>query len=71
MIVIFDCQRGAGERLRKERQYERGKKTGSSDEARPDDEITVIPIHGAKLTQKSFKLPTRLKDLLKEDGSDE
>ena len=63
--------KGIADNKRKERQYERGKKTGSSDEARPDDEITVIPIHGAKLTQKSFKLPTRLKDLLKEDGSDE
>ncbi len=64
--------KGIADNKRKERQYERNKKTVNSDETQPDDEVAaVIPIHGAKLTQKSFKLPTRLKDLLKEDGSDE
>ncbi len=65
-------RKGIADNKRKERQYERNKKMVSSDETQTDDQVAaVIPIHGAKLAQKSFKLPTRLKDLLKEDGSDE
>lgn len=54
-----------------ERQYERDKKSAKNDQESGDSLATVTPIHGAKPAQKSFKLPTRLKDLLKEDDLDE
>ncbi len=54
-----------------ERQYERDKKTAKNVQESGDSLATVTPIHGAKPAQKSFKLPTRLKDLLKEDDIDE
>ena len=62
--------KGISDNKRKERQYERNKKTVER-ETGPDDVAAVIPIHAAKPTQKSFKLPTRLKDLLKEDEADD
>lgn len=63
--------KGISDNKRHERQYERDKKSVNNDRETGDSVATVTPIHGAKPTQKSFKLPTRLKDLLKEDSSDE
>ncbi|UWZ81506.1 transposase family protein [Geoalkalibacter halelectricus] len=54
-----------------ERKYERQKKgTGPSkpSEGKSDN---VIPIHGQIDSRRSFRLPSRLKDLLKEDPSDD
>ena len=63
--------KGISDNKRQERQHERDKKSVNNDQ-QPDDSLaTVTPIHGEKPAQKSFKLPTRLKDLLKEDDSDE
>ncbi len=53
-----------------ERQYEREKKgTERSDSIeRPNN---VIPLRGQISSRKSFKLPSRLSDLLKEEHSDD
>lgn len=63
--------KGISDNKRQERQHERDKKSVNNDQQSDDSLATVTPIHGAKPAQKSFKLPTRLKDLLKEDDSDE
>ena len=64
--------KGISDNKRKERQYERNKKMAKNNDRESGDSLaTVTPILGAKPAQKSFKLPTRLKDLLKEDDSDE
>lgn len=63
--------KGITENKRKERQYERNKKTADRTLSSGTTTATVTQIHGAKTGQKSFKLPTRLKDLLKEDDTNE
>ncbi|MCO1336621.1 Mu transposase C-terminal domain-containing protein [Microbulbifer sp. OS29] len=63
--------KGISKNKRGERQYERQKKTGNSAVAQDASIATVTPIHGGSPGKKSFKLPARLKDLLKEDKSDE
>lgn len=63
--------KGITDNKRNERQYERSKKTADRNESLGTTSATVTPIHGANAEQKSFKLPTRLKDLLKEGDSDD
>jgi hypothetical protein len=63
--------KGITNNKRNERQYERNKKTAARNESMETTSATVTPIHGASTEQKSFKLPTRLKDLLKEEDSDD
>lgn len=63
--------KGIAENKRNERQYERKKKTGDRSEPSETTTASVTPIHGGVAQQKSFKLPTRLKDLLKEEDMDE
>ncbi|MGH1461871.1 MAG: Mu transposase C-terminal domain-containing protein [Neptuniibacter sp.] len=63
--------KGITENKRNERQYERKKKTADRTALSEALAGTVTPIHGSKTEQKSFKLPTRLKDLLKEGEADE
>ncbi|MFY0678391.1 MAG: DDE-type integrase/transposase/recombinase [Neptuniibacter sp.] len=63
--------KGITENKRNERQYERKKKTEGRATPSEAPTATVTPIHGSNTGQKSFKLPTRLKDLLKEGDSDE
>lgn len=63
--------KGIADNKRNERQYERNKKTEDRNESVETTSATVTPIHGASTEQKSFKLPTRLKDLLKEGDSDD
>ncbi|RLT96395.1 Mu transposase C-terminal domain-containing protein [Ketobacter sp.] len=63
--------KGIADNKRNERQYERNKKTAERNESSETTSATVTPIHGANAEQKSFKLPTRLKDLLKEGDSDD
>lgn len=63
--------KGIADNKRNERQYERNKKTADRNESSETTSATVTPIHGANAEQKSFKLPTRLKDLLKEGDSDD
>jgi len=63
--------KGISKNKRGERQYERQKKTGNSAVAQDASIATVTPIHGGNSEKKSFKLPARLKDLLKEDKSDD
>lgn len=63
--------KGINENKRNERQYERHKKTAERAASAKTPAATVTPIHGASTGKKSFKLPTRLKDLLKEGDSDE
>ena len=64
--------KGISDNKRSERQYERQKKT---EERLPVSEdirsSNVTPLRGSQQGQKSFKLPTSIKDLLKEDPSDE
>ena len=64
--------KGISDNKRSERQYERQKKT---EERLPVSEDTrsskVTPLRGHQQGRKSYKLPTSLKDLLKEDQSDE
>ena len=64
--------KGISDNKRSERQYERQKKT---EERLPVSEDTrsskVTPIRGQQQGRKSFKLPSSIKDLLKEDQSDE
>ncbi|WP_100642547.1 Mu transposase C-terminal domain-containing protein [Alteromonas facilis] len=63
--------KGIADNKRNERQYERNKKTVDRNEPDETTSATVTPIHGASTEQKSFKLPTRLKDLLKGGDSDD
>ncbi|WP_018416535.1 Mu transposase C-terminal domain-containing protein [Teredinibacter turnerae] len=63
--------KGIAENKRKERQYERSKKTADRAESTETPPQNVTSIHGAKTDKKSFKLPSRLKDLLKEGDEDE
>ena len=63
--------KGIAVNKRKERQYERSNKTAERSEHLERTSATVTPIHGANAEQKSFKLPTRLKDLLKDGDSDD
>lgn len=63
--------KGITENKRNERQYERSKKTADRAETTVAPAATVTPIHGGGAQQKSFKLPTRLKDLFKEEDSDD
>lgn len=63
--------KGITENKRNERHYERKKKTEGRATPSEAPTATVTPIHGSNTGQKSFKLPTRLKDLLKEGDSDE
>ena len=64
--------KGISDNKRSERQYERQKKT---EEKLPDSEnirsSKVTPIRGHQQGRKSYKLPPSLKDLLKEDQTDE
>ena len=64
--------KGISDNKRSERQYERKKK---SEERLPVSEDTcssnVTPLRDPQQGRKSFKLPTSLKDVLKEDQSDE
>lgn len=56
---------------RDERQYERKKKGTerlSTTESQPDN---IVPLREQTMTRKSFKLPSRLSDLLKEEQSDD
>jgi hypothetical protein len=59
------------ENKRNERQYERSKKTSDRGSSTESPSATVTAIHSSGAGQKSFKLPTRLKDLLKDDESNE
>ncbi|ABC33678.1 Tn7-like transposition protein B [Hahella chejuensis KCTC 2396] len=63
--------KGINDNKRNERQYERSKKTADRKAPVDNHTATVTPIHGGTSGQKGFKLPTRLKDLLKEDDADE
>jgi hypothetical protein len=63
--------KGITENKRNERQYERSKKTADRGLSPEAPSATVTSIHSAETGQKTFKLPTRLKDLLKDDESDE
>ena len=62
--------KGITENKRNERQYERNKQKAARNTG-DKQSATVTPIHGASAEQKSFKLPSRLKDLLKEGDSDD
>lgn len=63
--------KGINQNKKDERQYEREKKTmeGSNSAGRPSNK--VIPLRGETGSRKSFKLPSRLKDLLKEEQPDD
>lgn len=63
--------KGIAENKRNERQYERNKKSRKKTPLPQVQEATITSIHGEKSQPKSFKLPTRLKDLLKEDDSND
>ncbi|WP_240475094.1 hypothetical protein [Terasakiella pusilla] len=63
--------RGISDNKRDERQYERSKKIAKKPTFPKRQEATITPIHKERSKPKSFKLPTRLKDLLKEDGSND
>jgi len=63
--------KGIVENKRNERQYERNKKKADRNTPSEKPSATVTPIHGASAEKKSFKLPTRLKDLLREGDSDD
>ena len=63
--------KGIADNKRNERQYERNKKTIERNETDETTPAKVTPIYGAIAEQKSFKLPTRLKDLLNEGDSDD
>lgn len=63
--------KGISDNKHKERQHERSKKSAKNEPKSDLEGATVTPIHGAKPNQKSFKLPSRLKDLLKERGEDD
>lgn len=64
--------KGISDNKRFERQYERQKK---AEEKEPDSENMdsgkITSIRGSLQERKSYKLPSRLKELLKEDQSDE
>lgn len=62
--------KGITENKRNERQYERNKQKAARNTG-DKQSATVTPINGASAEQKSFKLPSRLKDLLKEGDSDD
>lgn len=59
---------GIRENKRLERQKERIKKYDNQDENAQADNVT--PLHNDKLSPKSYKLPTRIKDILKSDSDD-
>ncbi|WP_226898072.1 Mu transposase C-terminal domain-containing protein, partial [Pseudoalteromonas nigrifaciens] len=59
---------GIRENKRLERQQERIKKYDNQDKNTQADNVT--PLHNGKLSLKSYKLPTRLKDILKSDSDD-
>ena len=59
---------GIRENKRLERQQERIKKYDNQDTSTQADNVT--PLHNDKLSTKSYKLPTRLKDILKSDSDD-
>lgn len=63
--------KGINDNKRSERQYEREKKAAEASSKNESYPNNVTPIRDNKPERKSFKLPTRLKDLLKEDQSDE
>lgn len=60
--------KGINDNKRAERQYERTKKGHNGETVMRDN---VVPIREESPRRISFKLPTRLKDLLKEDSKDE
>ena len=64
--------KGISDNKRSERQYERQKKIEERTPVNDDIQSgNVTPIRGSQQGRKSFKLPTSVKDLLKEDPSDE
>ncbi|WP_421781256.1 Mu transposase C-terminal domain-containing protein [Kiloniella litopenaei] len=64
--------KGISDNKRNERQYEREKKsTLSSIASKRPEGATVTPIHKEQTEPKSFKLPSRLKELLKGENSDD
>lgn len=62
--------KGIAESKRQERQYERNKRAEQCSKDGDNGATTIIPMHGAVVDQKSFKLPSRLKDLLKKGDID-
>ncbi|MGO0309640.1 DDE-type integrase/transposase/recombinase [Endozoicomonas acroporae] len=63
--------KGISDNKRQERQYERTKKGGQEREQRETASADVIQLHQPQQERKSFKLPSRLKDLLKEEHDDD
>ena len=64
--------KGISDNKRSERQYERQKKTGAELPVSEDSRSSnVTPIRGQQENRKSYKRPSRLKDLLKEDQNDD
>ncbi len=63
--------RGIKDNKKAERQYERTKKARNGETTKTGIHDNVIPIRKEESRRVSFKLPTRLKDLLKEDPQDE
>lgn len=64
--------KGINDNKRQERQKERKNKTGTllnSNTEKSNDNVT--PIANTKTETKSYKLPTKLKDLLKGEDADE
>lgn len=63
--------KGISENKRDERQYERKKKGADQPTPPAGHKDNIIPIRGQDNLRKSFKLPSRLKDLLKEEQADD
>jgi hypothetical protein len=62
---------GIRDNKRDERQYERKKKGPSRTASSVNKRENVVSIGGKQNKRKSFKLPSRIKDLLKEDQADD
>ena len=63
--------KGINDNKRAERQYERNKKSKNPKAPDADTPSNVTTLDGKQQPRKTFKLPTSLKDLLKEDRKDE
>lgn len=63
--------KGINDNKRSERHYERQKKSSQSDDGNIEATDNVSRIHDGEPKRKSFKLPSRLKDILKEEQPDE
>lgn len=63
--------RGINDNKRHERQNERKKKRLDQPNSSPNQSGNVLSIHGEMDKRKSFKLPSRLNDLLKKDTADD